>query len=275
LIRIFGYTSVNDYQSVLNITEEMIKYFDKKPFELKTQTLVILHYNIASCIQLKLFDEGTKAAKRSITLVPKGTYNWYRDRLLYTQLCLHTERYQEAWENILDVIQHRSFDSQNEVIKDEINIYLSFLKYLIQYGKIKATRKEKEVLDSFDLSGYINIAPSFHKDKRGMNIPALISQILWLLAEKNYESVHFRVLALNKYKSRHINKEEETYRTNLFIKMVNTLEKCEYRRRRVERKTSKTFDELKNTALNINNNALQTEVLPYEIIWSLMLNAMS
>ena len=57
---------------------------------------------------------------------------------------------------------------------------------------------EKEEGKKFRVSRYANDVPIFSKDKQGLNVPILISQIALLLQEKKYNIVIDRMEAIGK-----------------------------------------------------------------------------
>jgi hypothetical protein len=274
LIEIIKYMCVNDYGNALKVADKSIDFFESKPFETKAQLAVFLHQKTVCCTQIKLFEEGRKTAIRSRQLVDEGTYNWFRDGLTFIFLCFHTQHYQEAWDIYVDMINNKAFKTLNKVIKEEILIAESYLQYLISLHKIKVQREAKKYVEAFNTSQFVNEMPTFGKDKRGSNITILIAQILWLLKEKNHIAVKARVEALDKYRTRHLDASEDTYRTNLFIKMVNTLEKCHYRKVRVVTKTKELLSELKSAPIQVVYQAYSTEILPYDDIWALIVETL-
>ncbi|HEY9703645.1 MAG TPA: hypothetical protein V6C58_14445, partial [Allocoleopsis sp.] len=193
----------------------------------------------------------------------------------YVQFCFHTKRYERAWEIMWEVISNPTFHIQNTVLKDEINISLGYLQYLSKVDMIKITRRQMAKLESLNLESFISIAPTFQKDKRGLNIQILVSQILLNLFEKNEFALHNRIDGINKYRTRHINKDDEAYRTELFIKMLNRLEKSDYNRRVIARKAEKYYRELRKTPMHTDKQIQVSEIIPYEDIWELILLALN
>ncbi len=270
LIEIISYMCVNDYEGALKVSNEAITFFDSKPFSLKAQIATFLHQKTVCCMQLKRFEEGRDSAMRSRGFMTEGTHNWYKDGLTFIQLCLHNQEYTEGWKIYLGMLTHPETPNQNPIVKEELNIVGTYLQYLINIEKIKLERTERKFVNAFNYYEFINNSPVFQKDKRGMNITVLIAQILWLLREKNYDLIKSRAEALDKYRTRHVSNDDDTFRTNMFIKLVNQLEKGQYRRKRVEKRCEKTLEILKSTPIQIHNQAYATEILPYEDTWDLM-----
>ncbi len=275
MIEVTSYMCVNDYENALKVSENAIVFFENKPFEVKNAIVVFLHQKTVCCMQLKKFELGRESAMRSRSLVLDGTHNWYKDGLTFIQLCLHTQQYTEGWKVYLEMLTHPEYVNQNVIVKEEMSMIETYLQYLINIEKIKLERTDRKHIKAFDYFGFMNTLPIFQKDKRGMNIPVLIAQILWILREKDYDFIKARIEALDKYRTRHVSADEDTYRTNLFIKLVNQLEKGQYKRKRIEKKCFKTFEELRAAPIQVKNEAYATEILPYEDIWQLMMSSLS
>lgn len=278
MIEIFSHMCVNDYEKALDVANDTIIFFENKPFELKSQLSAFIHQKTFCCIQLKRFEEGKQSALRSRDLISEGTYNWYRDGIIYIQLCLHIGDYTEGWRLYLDILQHPQFKNQSVVIKEELGVLEIYLQYLISLDKIKIERGDRKWVNNFDAYLYINNNLSFApKDKKGRNISILVAHILWLLREKNkdYDLIKSRIDALDKYRTRHVKLDEDAFRTNNFIKLINQLEKGQYRRKRVEKRCDKILEDLKSTPIQIYNQSYSTEILPYEDTWELILNSLN
>jgi tetratricopeptide (TPR) repeat protein len=275
MIEVTSYMCVNDYESALEVAEHAIVFFENKPFEVKNAIVVFLHQKTVCCMQLKKFESGRESAMRSRSLVLEGTHNWYKDGLTFIQLCLHTQQYTEGWKVYVEMLGHTEYTNQSVMVKEEMSMIETYLQYLIYNENIKIEKNDRKFIKMFDYFGFMNTLPIFQKDKRGMNIPVLIAQILWILREKNYDFIKTRIEALDKYRTRHVSADEDTYRTNLFIKLVNQLEKGKYKRKRVEKRCFKTFEELRVAPIQVKNHAYATEILPYEDIWQLMMNSLS
>ena len=274
MIEVTSYMCVNDYEGALKVSEDAIVFFESKPFESKNAIAVFLHQKTVCCMQLRKFEEGRDSAIRSRSLVMEGTHNWYKDGLTFIQLCLHNQQYTEGWKIFIEMLTHAEYVNQTAIVKEEMSIVETYMQYLIKTGKIKLQRGEHKFAKTFDYFAFIETQVTFQKDKRGMNIPALIAQILWLLHQKSHDSIRFRAEALDKYRTRHVDKSEDTYRTNMFIRLINQLEKGQYRRKKIERKTVKTLAALKSAPVQVKNQAYATEILPYEDTWQLMMDCL-
>lgn len=218
-------------------------------------------------MMLKKYTEGLHAIEKSANLMLANSHNWYNHGILQIQFAIHTENYKMALQKCIELLQSSGFEYQVNVVKEELKINEAYIQWLVAYNKVKASKSEKEAIGQFRINRIINDLPTFSKDKKGMNIPILMLQVLWLLAEKRYDEFLDRLDALSKYKTRYL-KEDENMRSNLIIKLLNQVPENGYDKRKVLRKTEGMFKKL----VDSQQSSYEIEVFPYNIYWKLVLD---
>ena len=111
----------------------------------------------------------------------------------------------------------------------------------------------------------------FSMDKKGVNIPILIIQLLFLLQRKEHGKFIDKCEALNAYSYRHL-KKDDTFRSNCFIKMLLLLPKCNFHRIAVERKSKLLRAKLASVPLEIARQSAEIEIVPYEDLWGIVMD---
>jgi len=263
------YLTVNDYEKTKELCEAAIKHFESRPYVYKTAIKGFLHQQVLCCIQLKVFEEGEEVIKKSAAMLREGTYNWYINLDLYLTLALHSEKYQEAYVIYNKAINHKKFQQRNENIKERWKIYEIYLHFLVYIEKIKVHFGDNR-FNQIKMGRFINSVPMFSKDKRGMNIPILISQILFMIVKKDYEKAIDRIEAIEKYCTRYLRKDDN-FRSNCFIKMLLQIPIAYFHRSAIERKTAKLYKQLKANSLEVANQPHEIEIIPYENLWEFIL----
>lgn len=76
--------------------------------------------------------------------------------------------------------------------------------------------------------------------------------------------------ALKQYSYRYLRKDE-TLRTNLFIKMLNSMVKADFNRIRTERYVEPLWEQLRSVPINISEQGIEVEILPFEQLWPMVL----
>ncbi len=148
-------------------------------------------------------------------------------------------------------------------------IYEAYVFFLVRIGKIKQPAALAAAA-KFRVGKFLNEIPNYAKDKRGMNIPILILQILYAFADRNFEQSIDRIEAIEKYCSRYL-KQGDTYRSSCFIKMLLQIPGASFHREAVIRKAEKFFELLHAKPVEVAYQTHEVEIIPYEDLWGLAL----
>jgi hypothetical protein len=268
----YRYQIVNDYKNVIRECEEAIAFFESKTYQASKVAIFNFLFKILAChIQLKEFKKGEEIAKKCLQDMPEGTPNWFYTYELYITLCLHTRRFQEAYEVYLKVSENKNFNRLYTKSTESWKVYEAYLNYFISNGEIKVDQEKP--LEKFRLNKFLNELPVYSKDKRGKNIPILVIHIMFMLQQQNYDDVIDRVEAVNQYAYRYL-RDDDTYRSNCFIKMLVQLPAANFHKKAVARKTEKLLDKLKSKPLEISGQSDEIEIVPYEILWDFVTNTL-
>ena len=262
--------AINDYQKSIVVCEKAIQFFEAKPYLYRTPLRVFLHNQLICYTQLKAYDKGKEVALKTISLIRPGTNSWYVNNELHLMLALHSRKYQEAEQILNGAIKHYKFKSLTPSIREKWLIYEAYVHFLKRIGKIAST---EENLKKYRLGKFLNSVPIFSKDKRGLNIPILIIQILFMIINKDYDQTIDRFEAIEKYCSRYILKNE-SFRSNVFIKMLLQIPNSDFHKAGVEKKTKNYFNQLKSKPLEVASQVYELEIIPYEDLWEFVLESL-
>jgi hypothetical protein len=273
LIHIFAYSSVNDYITTARLCEEAVSFFDKKDFD-SGFALQVFYYNLITCyLQLREFEKGQAIIGRCQNLVEAGSFNWFKLQELFFLLAMHTEHYEAAAQVLSKVMNDPRFESQSFQITEVWKIYNAYTHFLIKIGRLSSITLQSQRNTKFKIGKFLNETPVFSKDKRGMNIPILVIQILYALADRDYQQCLDRMEGIEKYCSRYL-KQNDTFRSNCFIKMLLQIPTYAFHRERVARHTQKLFEMLCAVPMEVANQAYEIEIIPYEMLWQMTINAL-
>lgn len=270
LLELTFHMVVNDYASTLTICDDYIYQLERKPYLHKSALIMFYHQKIVCHLMLRQHEEGWKAALKISDWVICGSHNWFKDRTIFLQLCLHTRRNKTAMRVCIEVVKHEDFINQIESVQQELKIYEAYIQWLVKVGKINASAIEQEQIGSFRINRFLNEVPVCALDKRGLNIPVLLLQILAATAEKDEESFSLRLEALNQYRTRHL-KDHENARTNLLLKLLNTVCESGFDKTKIKKRSATAYQKLVDTNYNIMDSAHETEIFSYDIYWLYLL----
>ncbi len=264
LIELSIYTSVNDYQGALQVSERMIRFFEDKPY-VAAVPLLGAHYQQFICyLQLRDFEKGRQAALRCADLVEEGSFNWFKYQELYILLCLRSGAYQEGYDVFEQAKEHKRFSFLQGHVREYWRVMEAYFYLLQLNGLINQEQKSH-----FRLGKFLNELPIYSRDKQGVNITILIVQIAVMLSKQQFGMVIDRMEAIEKYCTRHL-QQGNTYRSYYFIKMLLQIPVAGFHQDGVIRKTQEYWTKLQNTPLEDAEQTVHIELIPYEDLWEIM-----
>jgi hypothetical protein len=270
MIHLLIYNSEYDYVTTAKLCEDAIAFFNQKEYH-SGLPLQVFYYNLIVCyLQLKEFEKGEAMIEETLAMFETGSFNWFKLQELFFLLAMHTAHYDEAYRIFEQVTNHSKFASQMPHIVEMWGIFQAYLHYLVKVDKIHLS---EEQTSNFRLSKVLNDLVVYAKDKGGMNISIQIIQILYSLAEKNYEKTAERIDSTQKYLTRYL-KAKDTVRSYNFIKMLLQLPDAQYHREAVARKTAKFYSKLQAVPLEVANQTHEVEIIPYEALWEMTIESL-
>lgn len=272
LIRLMIYSSVNDYENTLKVCEESLVFFQKKTYNASVPIQICYYQELICYTQMKEYERGKVAAEQCLSYLDEGSFNWFKYQELYFMLSMHTGNYQGAYKVYKETTEHKSFQFLPPSLKEIWRIYESYLHFLVDMEKVEVEADDNQ-FNKFRLGKFINETPIFSKDKRGMNIPILVIQIVFMIHQKKYGAAIDRIDAIQKYCSRYL-VQDDTFRSNCFIKMLLQIPKASFHRVAVERKAEKYLEKLKDYPLNLSSQSHEIEIIPFEMLWNLVIETM-
>jgi hypothetical protein len=185
---------------------------------------------------------------------------------------MHTRNYQDAYRVLTTTMEHKRFKFLPPSIEEIWKIYEAYMFYLIALGLVQPSPDDAHFA-KFRIGKFINETPIFSQDRRGMNIPILVIQILYMILERQYDQAVDRIEAIEKYCSRYL-RQDETFRSNTFIKMLLTIPENHFNKVAVVRKAEKYLQKMKQFPQNMMGQSFEIEVIPFEDMWEIALNTL-
>jgi len=267
LIQTIIYNSINDHQATLQVCAEAIKFFKKKAYDTQIPLQIFYYQMLEDHIALKQFRQGMTISNKLEKTLESGSFNWFKYQELSFLLSTHTRRYRQALNAFLEVVSHPRFELLPAHVQETWKIFRAYLYYLIKTGALRATNIG---LQPFKMGRFLNDIPVFSKDKSGMNIAILIIQILFSLLEKEHGNASEQTESIRKYCARHLT-DGNTRRSYYFIKMLLQIPKGNFDKETVLQRVKPALEKLHSVPLELSNQSLEIEVVPYEALWELAL----
>lgn len=265
LIRLLIYTSKSDYVNAVTVCDEAIQFFENKGDDAHMPLQVFLYQKVVGYTQLKQYEAGKDAVEKCIAVIEEGSFNWFKLQEAYILLALHTKEYQSAYYIFSTAVNQNQFPFLPPTIAETWKILEAYIHYLILIEQIMPKTSDKR-FSGFRLNRFLNETPIYSKDKRGMNIPILIIQILLLIYKKKFHSIADKMEAIEKYCTRYL-RQDSAFRSNCIIKMLLQIPAARFHQVAVGRKVQQYLEKLRTMPLNVANQAHEIEIIPYEELW--------
>lgn len=259
-----------EYEKSITYCSEALDFFDNKPYEDNASKYSFRNSLILSAIGQKKFAIAESYCEANFEILATGSYNWFI-QCNYQYILLSAQgKFQELYKLILDVTHSKNYKKfllQNEYW----NVIEAYVQFLIRMNKIDPSMEtSSRTLRPFSLSRFLNDVPKFSKDKRGINISILIIQFIFLLLDRKYTKLIDRLDAIKQYSYRYL-KNDETYRANLFIKMLLKVADADFHPIAAKRYTKEMHLKLLDSNPSANFQSTEIEVIPYEKLWEIVL----
>lgn len=267
----YGYISIGDYHSCIKNCEEAIRFFRTKDYMPRKAILLIFHHQLVCYLWLKSFEESQKHIDILNQYLTEGSTNWFSFKHTFFLIAMHTQNYDKALLILEQVLPHKNFKLLPSTLQEKFKIDEAYINYLLLVNQIKSPPTK---LKSFKIKRFLNEVPLFSKAKKGMNIPILIIQVLFLIVYNRGDEAIDRIDAVTKYCNRHLRKDEN-FRSNCFIKMLLQIPASNFNRVAFERKAQKYRARLQEMSIENSRHSFEIEIIPYETLWELTLDALS
>ncbi|NNF36491.1 MAG: hypothetical protein HKN68_20485 [Saprospiraceae bacterium] len=257
-----------NYQKLLNLTDEAIEFFKNKEGFSK---VALFGYNFKkgyTQLNLGYITEALKTFEVCKEMGPTpGSISWFNIHAYICMTAIILEKYDYALETLSKVTSFKHFNKLNKSLKEPWLVKEAYLNFLI---KMKKVDPNSHKLKSFKIGKFLNEVPTYSKDKSGYNIAIIIIQLLYFLLDRKFSKFIDRIDALNQYSYRYL-RNDDTLRSNCFIKMMLKIPDHNFHPVAVKRHTKKLKATLNNTKPDIREHSSHIEIIPYETLWELVL----
>jgi hypothetical protein len=224
-------------------------------------------YRVICLSMLDKFDEALTLNWDIVQNEVEGSRNWFIHLDNLFLMALKGSRYKDAGRAACMIYQHNNFKAMSESIQESWNLQTA---YLILAKKLDSNAQisESEVFSGFRLGKFMNNVPNYTKDKKGLYVPVLIAQFLFLLLEKDYDLAQEKLAALRKYRVKYFSTEDGSYRTLLFIRSLCVMAGTRVTKSIFIKKSTPILNILKSISKTNPDQHFKIEIIPYEILWS-------
>ncbi len=270
-VEIYMYSTVNDYENVLDVSERALTFFKAKPFEVRGIISMFKHQKTIALTHLKRYAEAEKVMEETIALREKGSFNWFVAQESKMFLLFKMHRFTEGYALYKRITKMVEFKELREGMNKEIwflfNAYFHLLQHL---GKMPLS-----VFDDnnkvFKLPKFLNSVPTFCQDKEGMNIAVQSVKLCFFILTKQ-EKALIEKESLKKYFDRHIKQDNPYYRFHQFGHLLLNVSESNYKRLLTEQNTVELRKTLESVPYAPVMSAYRGEVINLEEVWDWLLD---
>ena len=261
----FYYTIRGDFNKCLETANEGLVVCGKN-FANDKRFIYRLKINIAvSNFHLKDYDASEEYFKEALSVKKPGDRLWFHDNSLYFMTLVRKKSYKNLIKLFLEVRKYNSLS--NFVVQDEQwKIREAYVNLLVLLNKIEDAEDLINELPSFSASRFINSVPFYTKDKSGQHVTIIIIKILFLLYRKKYDQVEELSESLTQYTYKYL-KNNETLRSNCFIKMLIKMVKAGFHPVRTQAYVKELYYKMADARVTIDEKSSMIEIIPYEELW--------
>ena len=256
----FWYRLTNNLKAFTETCKDAIAFFDHYPGPLPYTTKWSFYFQlIPILIGNKEFTKAEIITKKCLENPSEGSYNWHLTLQLLALLGFHSNKPQiayEAWKKAKNT--PKKFTSA--IIDERWRIVFMYLMWFKKIGRIS-------IPEEYRLGRFLNETDNAGKDKSGQNIAIIVIQFLHYLVRKDKSKYMDAAEKLNKYIPAHLKKKEHTRNRN-FLRMLQKLVDADYYKVRTEARVKRYLNVIQKTPPNISLNLLESEVVPYEVLWT-------
>ena len=249
------------YQDAAQIHDEAIRYFKTRPYPCNTALNIFYYFEIANCVYLAQYERGRYCFQNALNMALVGSFNWFNTLELGFYLRMHEQDWVGAAQVFATATKHKRF---NVLLDARREIWHILGAYLYIMYKLTGAAIPEDLVPKVKSSKFRNEIKDFSQDKMGMNIAVLAAEVLLDFVEEKDEGLWDRISALEKYRERYLRTNEDTHRSQLFIKILSILSKYNYDRDKFLEKAAPYLAEIRTAPLQLSNQAHELEIVPYE-----------
>ncbi|MFT4534674.1 MAG: hypothetical protein ACJA1A_003146 [Saprospiraceae bacterium] len=271
-IAAYAYNLNEKYEDSIGISKISIELINEHYKAVTTKTLFAYKDILSAYLRLNDFPNAQLYLSKILEFSKSINHNYLRYKSLEYSLYVSTLEYNKLFiltKEILLLKKVKDF----KIHYEEWTIREAFVNILVEAEKVDPLLLENSKR-KFKLNRFINEVEFYSKDKRGTNISVQVIQLIHFLIRKDYDKIIDRLDSLKQYTFRYL-KNDETLRSNCFIKMLLKLPEAEYHPLRTKRYVAKYEKKLAENPFEVSMKEIAIEIIPYEHLWNIIMEILN
>lgn len=263
----------DDLEARSRLCDDALQYFETKIGFTGLATFSFLQKKGLAMLQLGKPETSIEYFNKCLEFNPaKDGLGWLALNNYKFAAYVLQRKYGEAYKILSIVLNTKGFKSISKEFQQPWYIREAYVHFLTLAERIDLENIEVKPLRKFRLARFLNEVHEFSKDKKGLNVTINIVQVLLLLMEQNYDKAGDKLISLKQYSQRHL-KSKEHIRSTTFLKMLDIFHEYQQELIKVKHKSLEQLLTLKNNPQVYTEQSIQTEIIPYEHLWHLLLES--
>ncbi|TAE68674.1 MAG: hypothetical protein EAZ85_13960 [Bacteroidetes bacterium] len=222
-------------------------------------------------LNFKKFDDFKSVFKTEKNIEEIPLNFWIEQQEYKFMAALYQQNYAEGNAIFQETHNENRFKKISEDKKEFWYVAASILHYFHKQEKIPNSKTISSANKiNFRYQLFLEYAPEYQRSKRGLHVMLMTIQILFYIERLEFTQIQKRLINLNEY-CRLYPKKDGNFRSECFINMVNILEKNDFKYYPTKKATEELLTELENTPIDYRGTFRNIEVIPYEHLWSLIM----
>lgn len=230
--------------------------------------LSVLALNRVECtIMLNDFELGRQQIRDARSQVQENPINDLALSEYAIRLGFITGNFEYSYRQFANASQRKIKRFLSQTSQEKWIVLEACINFLVAAGEI-SPEDDWPKLRNFRAGSFVNKVFNLTRNKKGENIQVLVLQALFSIVRKKYDHAINRTASLESYCNRYL-KDDENLRNNCFFKLLLITTKSGFNRRTTERKGEAIFQRMR--AATDRSKLNNTELIPYEILWRILL----
>jgi hypothetical protein len=264
VVGIIHFESIFEYEKLCAFLQKNLNEFrDRFPFAVNG-IISFQNYLINYSLHIMSLDVAKLNLTSSLEKVVYRSSRWFRIKELNMLYGLRSGDLNLTIDIYNELSQDARYKRISAAMRNRIELLWLYasMSQALQAGRTKGV----ELLKDVRLGRYLNSIPEFFVDKKGMNVPIIIVQLLYYIILRDLDRLDDRFEAVEKYLTRYM-RNDPLYRANSFVKMLLQVPKQNFHPVAVERHANRYYSNLKSLPFLESKHPMEIELLDFEILW--------
>lgn len=249
-----------DFEGIIPILREVEsgKYRKIQLNELRVDSSQITSSLAFAYFRARDYENGLEYISSNQEVFTSGSEDWFNFYEVYFLITVHSKKYNDAFQIIDSVFEHKQFEKLPEPVKDVWKLYNAYL-HLLHSGSYYLKNNYANILEKI---------PEYDKDREGFNVAILILQFLYFVDQRESGKLEERRDELKQYMANHF-KENFSYRSRTFYKLLNIVVENDLDFKTIQMKSRYLVKKLAENQI-VGDAYTELEIVPYDHLWEMI-----